>query len=125
MPDNLPPQDLDLSFLYEIADGSNEFIVESIGMFLEQTPLLLTAIDNAISTGDWVVAAQSSHKLKPNLGFFGMPQSQANIQVVELACKAGGENPAEIRENFNAVKQVVDTNLIELQKIKAEKESSL
>ena len=41
MPDNLPPQDLDLSFLYEIADGSDDFIVDSIGMFLEQTTHLL------------------------------------------------------------------------------------
>jgi hypothetical protein len=38
MSDISPEQDFDLSFLYEIADGSDEFIVESIGMFLEQTP---------------------------------------------------------------------------------------
>ncbi|MCO5934421.1 Hpt domain-containing protein [Mucilaginibacter sp. RB4R14] len=125
MPDNLPPQDLDLSFLYEIADGSDDFIVDSIGMFLEQTPQLITAITDAINAGDWVIAAQSAHKLKPNLGFFGMPQSQANIQVVELACKAGGENPEEIKANFNAVKEVVENNLIELEKIKKEKAANL
>ncbi|MES2268880.1 MAG: Hpt domain-containing protein [Bacteroidota bacterium] len=125
MPDNLPTQDLDLSFLYEIADGSDDFIVDSIGMFLEQTPQLITSISDAINAGDWVVAAQSAHKLKPNLGFFGMPQSQANVQDVELACKAGGENPAEIKAKFEAVKAVVEANLIELQKIKAEKEANL
>ncbi|MBB5397667.1 MULTISPECIES: Hpt domain-containing protein [unclassified Mucilaginibacter] len=125
MSDNLPTQDLDLSFLYEIADGSDEFIVDSIGMFLEQTPQLLDAISMAINTGDWVVAAQSAHKLKPNLGFFGMPLSQANIQEVELACKAGGANPAEITAKFNTVKQVVENNLIALEKIKREKEANL
>ncbi|RYU89909.1 Hpt domain-containing protein [Mucilaginibacter terrigena] len=125
MSDNLPTPDLDLSFLYEIADGSDEFIVDSIGMFLEQTPQLLDAITQAINQGDWVVAAQSSHKLKPNLGFFGMPQSQANIQEVELACKAGGANPAEITAKFNAVKQVVEANLVELEKIKKEKAANL
>ncbi|MGY4536801.1 HPt (histidine-containing phosphotransfer) domain-containing protein [Mucilaginibacter sp. UYNi724] len=125
MPDNLPPQDLDLSFLYEIADGSDDFIVDSIGMFLEQTPQLITAITNAIDTGEWVVAAQAAHKLKPNLGFFGMPQSQANIQDVELACKAGGADPADIKTKFEAVKAVVETNLIELEKIKKEKKANL
>jgi HPt (histidine-containing phosphotransfer) domain-containing protein len=125
MSENLPPQDLDLSFLYEIADGSDEFIVDSIGMFLEQTPQLLDTIATAIDAGDWATAASASHKLKPNLGFFGMPQSQANIQDVELACKAGGLYPADILEKFNNLKDVVNTNLIELEKIKKEKEADL
>ncbi|GGH19892.1 Hpt domain-containing protein [Mucilaginibacter phyllosphaerae] len=125
MPDNLPTPDLDLAFLYEIADGSDEFIVDSIGMFLEQTPQLLDAINTAITGQDWATAASASHKLKPNLGFFGMPQSQATIQEVELACKAGGDNPDEIIAKFNQVKETVNTNLVELEKIKKEKEASL
>lgn len=125
MSENLPPQDLDLSFLYEIADGSDEFIVDSIGMFLEQTPQLLDTITIAINAGDWATAAAASHKLKPNLGFFGMPQSQANIQDVELACKAGGLDPADILEKFNNLKEVVNANLVELEKIKKEKEADL
>ena len=125
MSENVPPQELDLSFLYEIADGSNEFIVDSIGMFLEQTPQLLDTITTAINAGDWTTAASASHKLKPNLGFFGMPQSQANIQEVELACKAGGHNPAEIIAKFNDVKDVINGSLVELEKIKKEKEAEL
>jgi HPt (histidine-containing phosphotransfer) domain-containing protein len=125
MSDISPEQDFDLSFLYEIADGSDEFIVESIGMFLEQTPQLLGAITTALESGDWTEAGKASHKLKPNLGFFGMPISQATIQEVELACKAGGQNPAEIFAKFNQVKATVNANLITLQQIKAEKEASL
>lgn len=125
MADNLPTQDLDLSFLYEIADGSDEFIVDSIGMFLEQTPQLLDAIYNAISAQDWPTANAAAHKLKPNLGFFGMPQSQANIQEIELMCKAAPANPAEVMSKFNAVKGVVEGNLVALEKIKLEKEANL
>lgn len=125
MSDFAPNQDLDLSFLYEIADGSDEFIVDSIGMFLEQTPQLLDAINDAINSQDWAAVASASHKLKPNLGFFGMPISQATIQEVELGAKAGASNPAEIIEKFGQVKATVDANLIELQKIKAEKEANL
>ncbi|WP_374948303.1 Hpt domain-containing protein [Mucilaginibacter sp.] len=125
MSDLLPNQDLDLAFLYEIADGSDEFIVDSIGMFLEQTPQLLETITSAIAAHDWSTAASASHKLKPNLGFFGMPLSQANIQEVELLCKAGGENPADISTKFDEVNRIVTANLTELQKIKAEKEANL
>ena len=77
-----PEHDLDLSFLFEIADGSDEFIVESIEMFLQQTPELLQTIAIAIENKDWVLTASAAHKLKPNLGFFGMPVSQAIIQEV-------------------------------------------
>jgi HPt (histidine-containing phosphotransfer) domain-containing protein len=125
MTDKLPTPDLDLAFLYEIADGSDEFIVDSIGMFLEQTPQLLEAIENAIKAHDWATASSVSHKLKPNLGFFGMPQSQATIQEVELASKAGGENTEEIISKFNQVKDTVTANMIELEKIKAEKQANL
>ncbi|PWK78118.1 HPt (histidine-containing phosphotransfer) domain-containing protein [Mucilaginibacter oryzae] len=120
-----PDQDLDLSFLYEIADGSDDFIVDSIGMFLEQSPELLKNIGNAIAAQDWPVAAQAAHKLKPNLGFFGMPISQAIIQEVELACKAGGQNPAEIQDKFNQVNALVSANLNTLKQIKEEKEANL
>jgi HPt (histidine-containing phosphotransfer) domain-containing protein len=125
MSDLSPSQDLDLSFLYEIADGSDEFIVDSITMFLDQTPQLLDTITAAINAQDWVTAAAASHKLKPNLGFFGMPASQANIQEVELLCKAGAPNPAELTSKFNDVKGVVTANLVALEKIKLEKEANL
>jgi HPt (histidine-containing phosphotransfer) domain-containing protein len=123
MSDISPDQDLDLSFLLEIADGSNEFIIESIGMFLEQTPLLIATINDALTNNDWDTAAAASHKLKSNLGFFGMPISLATIQEVELASKAGGQNPTEILEKFNRVKAIVAANLITLKQIKDEKEA--
>ena len=125
MSDISPDQDLDLSFLYEIADGSNEFLVESIGMFLEQTPQLIATISDALANGDWDTASKTSHKLKPNLGFFGMPISQATIQEVELACKTGAPKAAEIFEKFNQVKAIVNANLITLKQIKEEKEAGL
>lgn len=125
MADISPDQDLDLSFLYEIADGSTEFIVESIDMFLQQTPQLLDAIDTALANGNWQDASQAAHKLKPNLGFFGMPISQATIQEVEIECKASAQDTAGIFEKFNRVKTMVNANLITLQKIKTEKEAEL
>src|SRR5882762_11015084 len=112
MADISPDQDLDLSFLYEIADGSTEFMVESIGMFLQQTPELLGEIDSALAGKDWDTAGQAAHKLKPNLGFFGMPISQEILQEVEITCKEGDQNSAEISSKFNQVKTLVNANLI-------------
>ena len=121
----LPDQDLDLAVLYEIADGSEEFIIESIDMFLQHTPEMLESIAAAIANKDWPVAASVSHKLKPNLGFFGMPISQATIQEVELMSKAGAPDPDLVLSKFNEVQTRVSANIITLEKIKADKEAGL
>lgn len=125
MPDSLPNPDLDLALLYEIADGSNEFIVESITMFLNQTPQLLDTISSAIAAQDWVTAGSAAHKLKPNLGFFGMSESQAAMQDVELLCKAREPNSSVITAKFNDTKNVVRSYFAQLEKIKADTKNNL
>jgi len=125
MPDISPDQDLDLSLLNEIADGSDEFIIESIDMFLQQTPELLKVIGDYMAQKEWLNAGLSAHKLKSTLGFFGMFATQSLIQQVELASKAGGENPYEIVTKFNQAKSNIAVNTITLVKLKAEAESRL
>lgn len=114
------PQDLDLSMLQEIADGSDEFIVESIAMFLQHTPEMLNAILTATAAGDWPNVAATAHKLKPNLGFFGMPVCQAIIQEVELMAKEGAPDPDMLKRKFDEAKTIIDGNITELKRIKAE-----
>ena len=125
MPDYLANKDIDLSFLYEIADGSDEFIVDSIGMFIDQSPEILQAVGDAITVKAWPAAASAAHKIKANLGFFGMLNSQALIQEIEHACKAGAPNPGEIIAKFNEVKGIIEDNLAALALLKAEKEANL
>lgn len=118
MSDFSPDQDLDLSLLNEIADGSNEFIIESIDMFMAQTPELLNEVSDLIARGDWTNAGMTAHKLKPNLGFFGMLNTQALIQQVELACKAGGQNPYDIITKFNQAKSTIAKNMVALARVR-------
>ena len=125
MPDNSAAPDLDLTFLYEIADGSDEFVVESIDMLLQQAPEMLNSIDQALQSADWPTAAAAAHKLKPSMGFFGMLISQGLLQDVELLCKAGGQEPDEIRAKYNQAKELVETNLTALSRIKSEKEAGI
>jgi len=125
MSNNLPGQDLDLSFLNEVADGSDEFVVETIEMFLNQTPALLELISTAIGDRNWPAAATSAHKLKPNLGFFGMMVSQEMMQQVEHMAKQGSPEPAIIASKFTEVYNIVSANLVTLAQIKAEKEAGL
>jgi len=125
MTDSAATPDLDLTFLYEIADGSDEFVVESIDMLLQQAPEMLKSIDQALQSVDWTTAAASAHKLKPSMGFFGMLISQGLLQEIELLCKAGGQEPDQIKTKFYQAKDLIETNLTALSRIKAEKEAGI
>ena len=125
MPESSATPDLDLTFLYEIADGSDEFVVESIDMLLQQAPEMLASMDQALQSTDWPTAAASAHKLKPSMGFFGMLISQGLLQEVELLCKAGGQEPEQIRTKYFQAKDLIETNLTALSRIKAEKEAGI
>lgn len=117
--------DLDLTLLQEIADGSDEFIVESIDMFLQQTPPSLQDVSNALEETDWATAASAAHKLKATLGFFGMLNSQALIQDIELSCKTDAPNPLDVLTKFNQVQALIAASTVALLKIKEETAAKL
>ncbi|MBS1526005.1 MAG: Hpt domain-containing protein [Bacteroidetes bacterium] len=125
MADNTPNEDLDLTFLYEIADGSNEFIIESIDMLLQQAPDLLQNIQSAIQACDWPAAAASAHKLKPSMGFFGMLNSQELLQELEQICKGGVNDPGVVQSKFARANELISANMQVLAQVRAEKESEL
>ena len=125
MSDSPSIPDLDLSFLYEIADGSDEFIVESIDMLLQQAPEFLQNINESIIARDWIMAAGVAHKLKPSMGFFGMLISQELLGEVEALCKAGGQDIEQISAKFNQAKEIIETNLTALVRIRDEKKAGL
>ena len=118
-------ENLDLTFLFEIADGSNEFIVESIDMFMQQTPELLNVIEKAIADSDWQGVGASAHKLKPNLGFFGMNDCQGYMQDIEHMAKTQFPDVTQLFAKFSAAKAIVTDNMPKLQQIKATAEANL
>ena len=112
--------DFDLALLLEIADGSEEFIVDSIDMFMQQTPESLQQVIEAINAQDWPTAGAAAHKMKSTFGFFGMLESQALIHQIELSCKGGSPNIAEVLTQFNQVEVNLAENTKRLLKIKAD-----
>jgi HPt (histidine-containing phosphotransfer) domain-containing protein len=115
-----PGPDLDLTFLNEIADGSNEFIIESIDMFIDQTPELLQIINTAIVEKRWPATAAAAHKLKPNLGFFGMSVSQELFQEIETLAKQGDPAPELMVSKFHDAREIVLGNIKALEQVKAD-----
>lgn len=115
--------DLDLTLLNEIADGNDEFIIESIDLFLQQTPISLQDVSSAFENRDWAAAAATTHKMKGTLGFFGMLNCQALIQQIEVACKADSPDITEIMAWFEQVRAILTANAVALKQIKADAEA--
>lgn len=120
-----PNQDLDLTLLNEIADGSDEFIVDTIDMFMQQTPVILQEIETGIAANDLPTAGAAAHKLKATLGFFGMLNTQALIQQIESGCKTGTMNAGEANVKLQEVKTIVTANLPALTQIQEEAKARL
>ena len=117
-------QDFDLSFLEEIADGNKEFLIESIDMFLIQTPEIFNNLSNSIASNDWVTTAALAHKVKSNLGFFGMDRIKNEMQEIEINAKAGGTDP-DLAAKFESTKTSIHKNLEQLTLIKKQKENEV
>ncbi len=117
-------QDFDLTFLEEIADGNKEFLIESIDMFLAQTPEIFNNITQSITSKDWVTTASLAHKVKSNLGFFGMDRIKNEMQEIEINAKGGGTDPM-IAAKFESTKKAVLKTIEQLYQIKKQIEAEV
>lgn len=117
-------QDFDLSFLEEIADGNKEFMIESIDMFLSQTPEIFNNISQSIASGDWATTSALAHKVKSNLGFFGMQRIKDEMQEIEINAKGGGTDPM-LAAKFESTKKAVTKTIEQLYQLKKQMEAEV
>jgi len=65
------PLTFDPRVLLKRVDDDRELLREVVGLFLEDTPRLLTELRNAVSRGDGRMLERSAHSLKGSIGNFG------------------------------------------------------
>ena len=81
---NPMPSRINFSYLEDIAGGSNEFIIEMIDMFLEQTPGYCEDIKQGIVDKDWKKVSDYAHKVKPTLAFMGSDSAKEAMATIEM-----------------------------------------
>lgn len=74
---------IDLSYLTELAEGSEEFIQRMIRAFLVQTPQLIDQMKQGASTGNWQEVRAAAHKMKPSMDFIGIHSLKAVVAAIE------------------------------------------
>lgn len=114
---DLNKPNINLSYLEEIADGSTEFLLEMITIFLNQTPEYLSQIEQAIALKDWQTVAEISHKIRPTFAFIGAEDAKEAMAKIEHAARSG-ENLEGIAPVFREVQQNGNQLFISLLRIK-------
>jgi len=56
----------DLTYLKELSNGSNEFIVQMITIFLNETPAAVDKVEQYAKTSNWDALRAAVHKMKPS-----------------------------------------------------------
>ncbi len=104
----------DLDYLKQLSNGSNEFVLQMINLFKEQTPVALAAIEKAFEAKDWKALRATVHKIKPSFGFMGISNLKALILSLEENAEKG-INEEEMKTQIAELRKVCETALLELE----------
>jgi PAS domain S-box-containing protein len=105
---------INLDFLKEISENNDQFFVEFIQMFLQNTPASISEIENAISNQNWEAIRQAAHKMKPSFNYVGLKElSGISAKIEDLAKR--NEDMEMIKTNIEQIKKVCEIAYTELE----------
>ena len=104
----------DLTYLKQLANGSNEFIGQMITVFMAQTPEALSNMDKYVMSKDWESLHRVAHKMKPSFSFMGIKELENIISLIE-EYSLNKTNVEQLPEMILKVKNVCMTALAELE----------
>ncbi len=106
---------IDLTYLKEIADGNNAFIIEMIEVFLQNTPEALAKMNEHFKTQNWEELRQIAHRIKPSYSYMGLPEMQKVLAEIE-ACSDSKTGLEKIPELMSCVCETSKSAFAELKK---------
>jgi HPt (histidine-containing phosphotransfer) domain-containing protein len=102
-----------LDKIEEMAEGDQEFVHSVISVFLDEVPLDLKELEEAIGASNYDQVYKLAHKIKPNVDLLGMEQTRAIALEIETLGKSEA-NMDRIRERFPILKKDVHQVIGEL-----------
>lgn len=83
-PDN---KHIDLSYLKQLSNGSNEFIAQMISIFMTQTPEAIELLYSYMQKKEWKLLKGVIHKMKPSFAFMGIKDMESVAILAEKHCE--------------------------------------
>jgi HPt (histidine-containing phosphotransfer) domain-containing protein len=90
---------IDLSYLIEISNGSNEFMIELIDMFFEQIPEYQVLLKEFYDKKEWLNLGKTAHKAKSSIIMMGLNDLGKELKWLE-------ENAKE-EKNIKEYKEII------------------
>ena len=104
-----------LAKVYEISENDTQFALQIVTLFLEEVPIEIKSIKDAIEDKEYAKTYAACHKIKPTLDLLGMDLAyEENLQIMNWS-KAEGKRK-EIKEVFKSLKERIDLAVKELKK---------
>lgn len=104
---------IDTTAVLDRVDGDREFLSELIGIFLTESPRLLSDIRNAVTLGDRTALELWAHSLKGSAGNFAAGTVFELSQRLEQMGRTGDLSRSD--EAFAALERELDRLKVELQ----------
>ena len=114
-------QYIDLSYLEDLAMGSNDFKIEMLESFTRTTPESITKMLGCIENKDWKTLGGIAHKLKTSYSFMGMEDMVAlskELQDLGLEEQEVERIPAMVAQMKSAYEKAETELKEELAKLK-------
>lgn len=105
---------IDLTYLKQLSNGSNEFINEMITVFMEQTPIEIGNLEKYLEAKDWKSLRAIAHKMKPSFSFMGMKELDSLIKLIEEYA-ANETNLDQLPEMISRIKNSCNEAIKELE----------
>ncbi|HEX8517446.1 MAG TPA: Hpt domain-containing protein [Bacteroidia bacterium] len=106
---------IDLDYLKQISNGSNEFIFQMITVFTEEIPGEIENLEKHLANKDWKALRATAHKMKPSYSFMGVKQLEEMVNSIEEFSEAKQDVlPGLVQQ----VRSITDEVVLELQEEK-------
>lgn len=96
---------VNLSFLKEISEGSNDLMRDLISMFINQVPTFSEQMDAYLKNEDYCTLAKLAHKIKNSVAMMGIEELTNDMKKLETLCNTK-PNFKEIETMVNRFKSI-------------------
>ena len=77
------PKHIDLTYLKELSNGSNEFMLQMINLFIATMPQMVADLETYLIAENWPSIRTTAHKMKPSVSFMGLKEIETDIALLE------------------------------------------
>ena len=88
---------INLDYLFELTEGSQEFIDEMITIFINQVPEFILELNTLYNNKDYTELSKTAHKAKSSVSVVGMNELADNLKTLEMLAKEG-KSPEKYKE---------------------------